>query len=203
MRLFLSLFMAYLIGSIPPGYLIAKITKGVDIRKYGSGNIGATNVLRVMGKLAALITLLIDIFKGFFVVTFFADMMYTFRFNLDYTKFVAILAVCVVAGHMYSLFLDFKGGKGVATSAGVLLAVCPKLLLIGLCIWAAVFLMFRIVSISSLISSFSIIVASYFFAYPRTIRLLVLIIGILIIIKHKDNLRRIARKEEHRWSVRI
>lgn len=203
MRLFLAMFITYLIGSIPTGYLIAKFTKRIDLRRQGSGNIGATNVLRVIGKLAALSTLIIDILKGFIAVTFWADMAYSFRMNITYTQYLAVLGACVVIGHSYSLFLDFKGGKGVATSAGVMLALCPRLLLIGLCVWALAFISSKIVSVSSLSAAVAIPVASYFFDYPRAIRLLVAVLAVLIIVRHKENIKRLAKKEEHRWSVRI
>lgn len=203
MRLFLVLLTTYLIGSIPIGYLIARYTKKMDIRKYGSGNIGATNVLRVVGKSAALVTLVLDVLKGFIVVTFWADIVYSYKMGISYQQMIVMLGFCVVLGHVTSVFLEFKGGKGVATSLGVMLAICPKLLLIGLCVWLIVFLITKIVSISSICAAFVIPFASYMFDYPVTMRFMLIGLSALIIIKHKSNMGRLIRKEERKWSVRI
>lgn len=195
MKLFLAMFIAYLIGSIPTGYLFGRY-KNIDLRRYGSGNVGATNVLRAVGRLAALSTLIIDILKGFVVVTFIADMLYTFRMNVTFPQFQFILALCAVVGHNWPLFLSFKGGKGVAASAGILLALCPKLLIVGFCIWLLVFIFTRIVSVSSMISAVSIPVASYLFEYRLSIRLLTISLAILTVIRHWPNIKRIVKKEE-------
>lgn len=202
MRLFLAMFIAYLFGSIPTGYLFAKY-KNVDLRNTGSGNTGATNVLRSVGKLAALLTLVIDILKGYIVVTFLADILYNFRMNITPVELEAIMGLCVVAGHNWPLFLSFKGGKGVATSAGVLLGLCPKLLIIGLCIWITVFVFTRIVSMASVISAAAIPIASYCFKYDNAIRFLVIILAVLTIIRHKQNIKRLIKKEEKRIVVKI
>lgn len=202
MRLFLAMFVAYLVGSIPTGYILARF-KNIDIRTVGSGNVGATNVLRVVGKVAALFTLIIDILKGFVVVAFLAEALYTFRMNTGFMEFQAILGLVVVMGHNWPIFLSFKGGKGVATSAGVLLALCPKLLLIGLCAWLAVFGFSRIVSLSSIISAITIPVASYVFNYNVTIRLLTTVLAILMIFRHRSNIKRLVKKEEKKIIVRI
>lgn len=202
MRLFFAMIIAYLIGSIPTGYLFAKY-KNIDLRNHGSGNIGATNVLRTVGRLAAFFTLSIDIIKGFVVAVFVADMLYTFRMGVNYLQFQTLLAFCVVAGHNWPVFLNFKGGKGIATSAGVLLALCPKLLFVGLCIWFLVFIFTRIVSISSMISAIVIPVASYFFQYRLSIRALTIILAFLTITRHRSNIKRIIKKEEKSIGVKI
>lgn len=203
MRLFLSMFVAYLVGSIPTGYLLAKYKNNIDLRSYGSGNVGATNVLRAAGKLAAFLTLLIDIFKGFIVVTFLADILYSFRMNLGYPEHQVILALCVVAGHNWPIFLNFKGGKGVATSAGVLLGLCPRLLLIGLSVWLLVFIFTKIVSISSISAAVIIPVMSYFYEYRLSIKVVLITLAILTIIRHGANIKRLIKKEERRIFVKI
>jgi acyl phosphate:glycerol-3-phosphate acyltransferase len=202
MRLFFAMFIAYLIGSIPTGYLFAKY-KNIDLRQHGSGNVGATNVFRAVGKIAALFTLLIDAFKGFVVVTFLAEVLYSFRMNVSYPDYQVVLALCVIAGHNWPIFLSFKGGKGVATSAGVLLALCPKLLLVGFCVWLLVFIFTKIVSISSIISVITISVASYFFDYAGVVRFLAVILAVLAIARHRANIKRLIKKEEKRIIVRI
>lgn len=203
MRLLFSMFIAYLIGAIPTGYLFTKYKKDIDLRTYGSGNIGATNVLRAAGKVAAFFTLLLDIFKGFVAVTFLADMLYSFRMNIGYPHYQVLLAFSVVVGHNWPIFLNFKGGKGIATSAGVLLGLCPRLLVIGLCIWVLIFVFTKIVSLSSIISAMTIPVASYFYVYDGSIRFLTIALAILTIIRHRANIKRLIKKEEKKISVKI
>lgn len=198
MRMFFAMLITYLVGSVPTGYLFTKFLKNTDLRNVGSGNVGATNVFRAAGKAAAFLTLVIDMLKGFIAVTFLADMLYSFRMNMVYPQFQAILAVCVVAGHNWPLFLDFRGGKGVATSAGVLLALCPLLLLIGCCVWLIVYIFSRIVSLSSIIAAVSISLASYFYSYGRALRLLTITLAVLAIIRHKANIKRLVRNEERK-----
>lgn len=201
MKLSLAMFIAYLVGSIPTGYLFAKY-RDIDLRRYGSGNVGATNVLRAVGKLAAFSTLVIDMLKGFIVVTLIADMTYTFRMNINYAQFQSVLALSAVIGHNWPIFLNFRGGKGVATSAGILLALCPKLLLLGFCVWLLVFILTRIVSISSLISAVTIPFMSYVFGYRLSIRFLTIALAIFTIIRHWPNINRLVRKEEKKISVK-
>ena len=202
MKLFLARLGAYLIGSIPTGYLFAKSKKHIDLRRHGSGNVGATNVLRTVGKLPALLTLLIDIFKGFSVVTILANMTYNLDMPLTHIQYLAILGLTVVLGHILSIFMQFKGGKGVATGAGVLLALCPKLLIIGLCAWAVVFGFSKLVSLASLIAAVTIPVASYFFEYPDEIRFLMVILAIVIMISHRSNIGKLLNKKERKFSVK-
>lgn len=201
MRLLFAMFMAYLIGSIPTGHLFAKF-KNVDLRRVGSGNVGATNVLRTVGKVAAFFTLLFDILKGYIAVTFLADMTYSFRMGVDYPEYLAILGLCVIIGHNWPIFLDFKGGKGVATSAGVLLRLCPKLVLLGLCIWILVFIFTKIVSLASLITAISLPVVSYFCGYEGSLKILIFILAVLLVIRHKANIQRLIKKEEHKVFVK-
>ena len=202
MKLFLAVVITYLVGAIPTGYLFGRLKK-IDIRMHGSGNVGATNVLRTVGKLPAILTLLIDILKGLVAVTFLARLFYGWVIDLEYSKFVAILAFVVVAGHNWTIFLGFKGGKGVATTAGVLLGVCPKLLLIGLITWVIVFIFSRIVSLSSIISAVVIPVTSYLMPYANAIRIATILLGIMTIIRHKSNILRLLKGEEKRVGVKV
>jgi len=202
MRLFIAMFIAYLVGSIPTGYLFAKY-KNIDLRLHGSGNVGATNVFRAVGKLAALITLIIDVLKGLIVVSVLADMLYSFRIDMGFTHYRAVLALCVVAGHNWPVFLKFKGGKGVATSAGVLLVICPKALLIGLCIWVFVFICTKIVSLASIMAAVAMPISTYFYTYSFTTRYLTIALAILLIMRHRTNIKRLISKEEKRIVVKI
>ena len=136
---------AYLLGSIPTGFLWAT-ARGIDIRAIGSGNIGATNVMRALGKGPGIMVLLIDAAKGF-VPVFVAPALFP---HLDQNALQILCCVCVIAGHNWPCWLRFKGGKGVATSAGALLAFLPVPMLCGLAVWGAVFAIWRYVSLASI-----------------------------------------------------
>ena len=191
---------AYLVGGIPFGYLIAKYFAGINIKEHGSGNIGATNVLRVLKeidpkrakKLAAL-TLFLDAFKGAFVI-----LIAKFAGVCDATLWT--LAVLVVIGHCFTPFLGFKGGKGVATTAGALAVLIPKAVLVGLIVW---FIMAKTVRISSLSSLVGILVGifSSYILYPDLpikSHAPLWIIAFIIIYKHKENIYRLITGQEKR-----
>jgi len=191
---------AYLVGSIPFGYLLAKFFAGINIKEYGSGNIGATNVLRVLKekdpkkakKLAAL-TLFLDAFKGAFVILI-AKMMGVCD---------AVLwgmAVFAVIGHCFSIYLKLEGGKGVATTAGVLLVLVPKVVIVALIVW---FIMAKTIKISSLSSLSAIVVGvlSAYILYPDiSIKSYapLWIIAFIVFYKHKENIFRLITGKEKR-----
>jgi len=191
---------AYLVGGIPFGYLIAKYFAGINIKEHGSGNIGATNVLRVLketdpkkAKKLAAITLFLDAFKGAFVLIL-AKMLGV----CEATQWT--IAVIAVIGHCFSPFLKLEGGKGVATTAGVLLVLVPKAVLIAIIVW---FIMAKTVRISSLSSLTAIIVgiASTYILYPNLpihSHAPLWIIGFIVIYKHKENIYRLIVGEEKR-----
>jgi glycerol-3-phosphate acyltransferase PlsY len=184
------LIITYLLGSIPFGLIISKLF-GKDIRKEGSGNIGATNVTRVLGKKAGLLVLILDMLKGFLPI-------YIAKYIFD-TKLVSLLAIASVIGHCFSIFLKFKGGKGVATAIGVLLALSSKTTLIVIMFWLGVFLVSGYVSLASMLSaSISWVVINFiendiYYTYAA------FIIGLIIILKHKDNLDRLLKGTEYRF----
>jgi glycerol-3-phosphate acyltransferase PlsY len=184
------LIITYLLGSIPFGLIISKLF-GKDIRKEGSGNIGATNVARVLGKKAGLLVLILDMLKGFLPI-------YIAKYIFD-TKLVSLLAIASVIGHCFSIFLKFKGGKGVATAIGVLLALSSKAALIVIMFWLGVFLVSGYVSFASMLSaSISWVIINFienntYFTYAA------FIIGLIIILKHKDNLDRLLKGTEYRF----
>ncbi|WP_024790848.1 MULTISPECIES: glycerol-3-phosphate 1-O-acyltransferase PlsY [unclassified Lebetimonas] len=191
---------AYLIGGIPFGYLIAKYFAGINIKEHGSGNIGATNVLRVLkevdpnkAKKLAGLTLFLDAFKGVFVI-----LLAKFSGVCDATLWA--IAVIVVIGHCFSPYLKFEGGKGVATTAGALLVLVPKAVLVGLIVW---FIMAKTVKISSLSSLTGILagIFSCYILYPDlSIRSYspLWIIAFIIIYKHKTNIYRLITGQEKR-----
>ena len=191
---------AYLAGGIPFGYLIAKYFAGINIKEHGSGNIGATNVLRVLkeidakkAKKLAAITLFLDAFKGAFVL-----ILAKIFGVCEATQWA--IAVIAVIGHCFSPFLKLEGGKGVATTAGVLLILVPKAVLVAIIIW---FIMAKTIKISSLSSLTAIIVGiiSTYILYPNLpIRshAPLLIIGFIVLYKHKENIYRLIVGEEKR-----
>ncbi|MDP2942608.1 MAG: glycerol-3-phosphate 1-O-acyltransferase PlsY, partial [Candidatus Omnitrophota bacterium] len=150
MPLTTSLVLCYLIGSIPTSYLFAKALKGIDIRQFGSGNVGATNTYRVVGKLPGLLVLIIDILKGLICVTLVAKLFLRLGVAIEPATYGMILGFMAIVGHIWSIFLGFKGGKGVATSAGVFIGVAPDVFLWGLLVWVAVFAWKRYISLASI-----------------------------------------------------
>lgn len=196
-----SLAAAYVIGSIPTSYIIARRVKGIDIRTAGSGNAGATNVLRVVGKAPAVITLVVDILKGVLVVTVLADLIYPYLADLmRHDLYVGLMALAVVAGHIWSVFLKFKGGKGVATTLGVAIGAAPLALIPSFILWLIVFGMSKYVSLASIIALLSFPIAVTFVSYSFfTVVFSVIICGIGIY-KHADNIRRLLKGEEHKTT---
>src|SRR5712692_1257904 len=154
---------AYLLGSIPTGYLVAR-AKGIDIRSLGSGNIGATNVMRILGKLAGIFVLVTDAFKGWLAVEGLTRLVFFLYGNplSDPEVFGIVAAFAAVLGHNYPCWLNFKGGKGIATSAGVLAALVPAALVMSLSVWIVLLALTRYVSIASIIGSFTLPFATWF-----------------------------------------
>ncbi|HXT39675.1 MAG TPA: glycerol-3-phosphate 1-O-acyltransferase PlsY [Candidatus Angelobacter sp.] len=190
---------AYALGSIPTGYLVAR-AKGVDIRSVGSGNIGATNVFRILGKPAGIFVLVFDGLKGFAACAWFSDWIIKF-FSVSttdevYLRLVAGLAV--VLGHNYTCWLRFKGGKGIATSAGVLAGIVPWALLIILSLWIVLFALTRYVSVGSLAASFTLPFATWFTTKDWKLTIVTGAMGALAIYKHKTNIRRLLDGTENR-----
>ncbi len=190
--LFLAVVSAYLCGSIPTGVLIAR-RLGVEVRKVGSGNIGATNVARSAGKKAGLLTLVGDAAKGLIPVL-------VVRFlNLGETT-VAATAVAALLGHLFPLFLGFSGGKGVATGLGVFLGLAPYAILLALLLFLAVFALFRIVSLSSLVATATTPILLLMLAHPREHVVAGLVIALLIIMRHHENIARLWKGQEPKFT---
>jgi acyl phosphate:glycerol-3-phosphate acyltransferase len=198
---------AYLIGSVPFGYLVGR-WKGIDIRQHGSGNIGATNVIRVMGKKIGIPVFILDVVKGMLPVIFVAVTIRRFfpsvsQLTVDVAEVVAALAA--VCGHNYTCWLGFKGGKGVATSAGALLALMPWALLVALAVWLLTFFTSRYVSLASILASLALAVFSlgrYFFQVQHQLPqlLLALLLAGLTIWRHRANISRLRAGTEPRFE---
>jgi len=183
---------AYLLGSVPTGYLMGT-WMGVDVRAAGSGNIGATNVARVVGKRQGILTLITDVAKG--ITPVFA------AFQLGFAPTAAALAgTAAFLGHLYPVFLKFQGGKGVATALGVYAGLAPMVSLVLVVIFAAVALTSRIVSLGSMAAALAAPVTFWFFSYPPAEISLSAFIAAMIILRHRGNLRRLIAGTEPRFG---
>jgi len=186
----LLVVLAYLLGSVLFGEHIAK-AKGIDIRSVGSGNVGATNVGRALGKKYALLVFFLDMLKGLFPV-----ILARFYFGLEsWTLFM--VGIAAVLGHVFPLFHNFKGGKAVATAFGVLLGVSFKVAFFSLIIWLLVFKLKGYVSLASLVSSVCAVLLLILLGFPFKIALMSLVIASIIFYKHKDNISRLLEGTEH------
>ncbi|EJP21690.1 acyl-phosphate glycerol 3-phosphate acyltransferase [Peptostreptococcaceae bacterium AS15] len=188
-ELIIIVLVSYLIGSISPSYIFGRIHH-MDIRKTGSGNAGTTNTLRVLGKKIALAVFVIDFFKGFFVAFFVRNF-----FSMNYAL---IAAVSVVLGHIFPVFLGFKGGKGVATTLGVLYCLFLKEILICSVIGIILLVLFRYVSFAGLVTLFLVNIVILIFNQPHKYLLYTGFLFILIAIKHKENIKRLINHTERK-----
>ena len=195
---------AYLLGSIPFGYL-AGLSRGIDIRTAGSGNIGATNVFRVFGKKLGMATLLLDVFKGIAAVAV-IPMCVWYVLSLGGAPPLAIemlCAVCVLVGHALPVFLNFRGGKGVATGLGIIIGVAPWTALLGIGVWVVLFLLTRYVSVGSIGAAVAAIVAVWLLDNAREpqylVPTIVSVLSVFVIIKHHSNIGRLIQGTENRF----
>ncbi len=201
----LTVLIAYLLGSIPTGFLVAR-ARGIDIRTVGSGNIGATNVFRILGKPAGILVLLADAAKGWLAVFIVARLISGWSYpdaGQPASEWFRLCAgIAAILGHNYSCWLHFKGGKGIATSAGVLVALVPLPLLIILTIWILVFAFTRYVSLASIAASFSLPFAAWAVGISRTIVLVTAGLAALAIYKHKANIKRLINGTESKIAMK-
>ncbi|MGE0161045.1 MAG: glycerol-3-phosphate 1-O-acyltransferase PlsY [Gemmatimonadales bacterium] len=195
---YLLVALSYVAGSIPSSFLVGKIFHGIDLRQHGSGNLGATNAFRVLGAKSALPVLLADMTKGLLPVLFFPRLApAAFGWTLAY-------AGAAILGHMFSVWVGFRGGKGIATSAGVLIALAPWAVLGGLFVWLAVTFPSGYVSLGSIAAAAALpaLVALTPHQGGATLVWFCLILGAVVIWAHRKNIRRLARGEEHRFGRR-
>jgi glycerol-3-phosphate acyltransferase PlsY len=198
----ITALVAYLIGSIPTGFLVAR-AKGVDIRQVGSGNIGATNAFRVLGKGWGIGVLLLDFAKGLGACLLVPLVV---RAGLDLppategaVTLTLVAAVAAVLGHNFTVWLRFKGGKGIATSAGALAALVPWALGIGVVVWVLLFALTRYVSLGSIGAALSLPVATWFTTGGNTpLTLLTGALGFMAVLKHRMNIQRLLTGTENR-----
>jgi len=194
-----AFFSSYFAGAIPFGFIVGKI-KGIDIRKYGSKNIGATNVIRVVGKKEGILVFLLDFLKGFFPVYFLTKL----------NPYLGIIgAFAAILGHITTPFLKFKGGKGMATGFGALLGIAPFSVLLSFVIWIIVALLSRIVSLASIISAVFFPIFLYVMKlsgakeYSLPVFIFSIFISVLIILRHHSNIKRLLERKEPKLSLKM
>lgn len=187
---------SYLIGSVPFGLLISK-AKGKDIRKLGSGNIGATNVLRCFGKPAGITCFALDVLKGWLPAALFPTIG---NLHADFPGIGILFGAAATLGHNFPVFLNFKGGKGVATSAGVLIGVAPLAVVIGLITWGIVFKASGYVSLGSIIAVLAVVLAGWALGYSPTTAVALTLLGGLTIWRHRANIQRLRAGTENKFE---
>ena len=197
----LALILSYVLGSVPTGLWLGQRLRGIDIREHGSKNIGATNTMRVLGKKLGALALTGDALKGLVPVLLFS--------RLSAWPYAALACgVCAILGHLASVFLKFHGGKGVATSLGVFLALCPVPTLIAAATFAAVVFATRMVSAGSILAAIAMTASVYLIPHDAAtapahllppgpaLQIMVTIVAVLVIVKHRANIKRILKGEE-------
>ena len=189
--LFLILFLSYLIGSIPFGFLLTKIFLKKDIRKIGSGNIGATNALRTGNKLIGYSTLALDISKA-------VILLLIIKFN--FSEYLFISSIAVFLGHVFPIWLKFKGGKGVATYVGILFCINIYLVIVFIVSWLIIFTLTKYSSLASMLSALFVPLTSYFLLGDNNYYFYI-IFGLLILITHRENIKRLKNNTESKTKI--
>jgi len=196
-KIVLSILASYLIGAIPTAYIFGRLMKGIDIRQHGSGNVGATNAFRILGKGPGTIVLLIDIAKGAVVTSLVADL-----FGMTDPLARVLLGLVVVGGHNWTVFLNFKGGKGVATGLGVFIgltiaiAELRPVVLFTVLSWIVVFLISGYVSLGSVIAAVALPILAVIFQPPFSVIMLSIVLCIFVVFRHRPNITRLLEGKE-------
>jgi glycerol-3-phosphate acyltransferase PlsY len=191
----LLLLASYLIGAIPTSYIVARAVRGIDLREHGSGNLGATNAYRVLGWRAATPIFIIDIAKGWFPAFFFPRWD-----HIPAAEWALAYGAAAIVGHVWSIYVGMRGGKGVATSAGVFLAVAPGPVLIALALWAALVFGTGYVSLGSVAAAAVMPILVFLFQGVGPVLWLAIALAAFVIFAHRANIGRLMRGEEHRFG---
>ena len=191
MKLEIIILISYLLGSIPFGFLLTKIFLNKDIRKIGSGNIGATNALRTGNKILGYATLILDILKAIIPVIF---------VKIYYSDYLYISSLCVFLGHVFPIWLKFKGGKGVATYVGILCCINIYLGISFGIVWLITFVMFKYSSLSSIVGALSVPIINFLF-FNDQIFYFFIIMFILIFYTHRENIKRLLNRTESKTKI--
>jgi|TARA_B110000879_G_scaffold44746_1_gene63219 glycerol-3-phosphate acyltransferase PlsY len=201
----LGLLIAYLLGSIPTAVWVGRIFYGKDVREFGSGNAGATNTFRVLGKKAGIPVLLFDILKGsiaVYLACYFVD--YQERTS-DFVNYQLVLGIGVLIGHIFPVYVGFRGGKGIATLLGIMIAIHPQAAFSCIGIFLAVFLLTKFVSLGSMISAicFPLLIILVFKSEIPSLVIFSIFIAIMVLITHQKNIERLLRKNESKANINV
>ncbi len=203
-----AIVVSYLVGSIPTAYIFCRLLKGIDIRTVGSGNVGATNALRVLGKGWGVVILFLDILKGLVPVVIVGDLIASKILFLSNEQLRVLVGICCISGHNWTVFLNFKGGKGIATTLGVLLGFALRIpglsVILGLLIitWFSVFMVSRIVSLASIIAAVCLPLYAFVFRQSLFIIFSGIILALFAVIRHKANIKRLFARQEPRLNFK-
>ena len=204
--LILILFASYIIGSFPTSIIMGRVTQGIDIREHGSGNAGGTNVFRVLGWKPALVVVVFDVFKGWLPASYLAKMFFEATQLPDLGLFQILCGFCAVLGHTYTIFAGFKGGKGVGTLAGMLIAMFPVAVPLCILVFAITLILTGYVSVGSIIASASLpiflLILPIIGIEPAELSLLIfsLLIPFFIVYTHRSNISRLRSGEENQFE---
>lgn len=202
----LFILLAYLVGSVPTAVWVGRMFYDIDIREHGSGNAGATNTFRVLGKKAGIPVLVFDVFKGWLVVQFaYFTKDILLLSNDQYVNFQLGLGVAALIGHIFPVYVGFKGGKGVATLLGLVIAVAPEAALYAILIFVLTLLITRFVSLSSMIAGFSFPILIIVVLQTSTLSLVIfsMVIAILLLFTHQKNIERLLSREETKANIKV
>jgi glycerol-3-phosphate acyltransferase PlsY len=203
MKEFLLIIMAYLIGSVPTALIISRKFFGIDIREYGSGNMGATNAFRILGSKFGTIIMVLDVLKGMLAVGLFYLLPFYVSNEFERTNFMIALGLSAVIGHIFPVFADFKGGKGVATLLGMILAIQPYIALTCIGVFLIVLFLTRYVSLSSILGAIMLPICVLWIwnEDELTYRIFAILVAAMVIITHQKNISRIIKGAENRVPI--
>ncbi|HEA46925.1 MAG TPA: glycerol-3-phosphate 1-O-acyltransferase [bacterium] len=198
--LFLSIILSYLLGAVPASYIMGRVWKGIDLREHGSGNVGAANTFRVLGPVPGIIVLFIDVLKGLIAVLLISRLAMGSSLSSEWVKvFCGIAAIC---GHNWTIFLRFKGGRGVATSTGVFLGLAWQAMLLVILVWLVIVALTRYISLGSILGAVALPILVYTLNAPLPYLFFSVLASLLVIIKHIPNIKRLIKGKENRLSFR-
>lgn len=203
LSIILLVIISYILGSIPNALWIGKVFRGIDIREHGSKNTGSTNAARVLGGKLGILTLILDVSKGAIplILAMFLEKD-LLKNSINSNTILILIGIWSIIGHSFSIFLNFKGGKAVATTLGVFIVLVPKSILVAAIVFFIVFAMFKYVSLSSILSSVTLPIAIFLLEKNMAYTLFAILISILIILKHKDNIKRLLNGTETKFKIK-
>lgn len=203
MKEFLLIAIAYLIGSVPTAVWVSKLFFGIDIREYGSGNAGATNTFRVLGSRWGVIVMVTDVLKGVLATSLYILLPYYMTSELDRTNFMVGLGLAAVLGHIFPIWADFRGGKGVATLLGMILAIQPLVAVCCVGVFLLVLFLTRFVSLSSILASvaFAVLILFIFNEKETLYRGFAIAVAAMVVLTHQKNISRLLRGSESKVPI--